>query len=59
MSADIAMSRGVAKLFKTRFDGVAELKAQGVRISSVNVLLGIILYRTLRSIFLSGVSSTC
>ncbi len=48
----------MAKLFKTRFRGVAELKAQGVRMTSVNVLLGtIIIIQTLRLIFLSSANN--
>lgn len=29
ISADVAMGKGVAKIFKERFGGVASLKAQG------------------------------
>ncbi|XP_064399918.1 ADP-ribose glycohydrolase OARD1-like [Halichondria panicea] len=38
ISADISMGKGVAKVFKTQFGGVAELKAQGVQTGGVAVL---------------------
>jgi hypothetical protein len=62
VSVDLAMGKGIATLFKSKFGGVAELKAQKKQVGDVAVLKRDgrwVYYLVSRSIHRRGISVAC